>query len=195
MNFKKLDLNFDIAKVQAKLCSTPLLFNFYKQRTNEQGPHREVEDIWLRANDITKFETLEEFANFSDAHDSMWYGAINVLPSLRPVIFDLMRFVEGERLGGVLITKLPPGGKVYAHTDDSWHSRYYDKYLVPINSKDGAIFGFNEGDIKAKEGEVWWFNNNVEHWVNNDSEEDRIVMIVCIKTSNKLGERTCLSHK
>jgi len=92
-----------------------------------------------------------------------------------------MAMVRGERLGGVLITRLPPGGKIYPHADAGWHAAYYDKYFVPVQNKAGATFGFIDGDINPSIGDVWKFNNSVPHWVNNDSDEDRIAMIICIK--------------
>jgi hypothetical protein len=37
------------------------------------------------------------------------YPAWQLLPQLRPIIFDLMRRVEAVQLGRVLITRLAPG--------------------------------------------------------------------------------------
>ena len=45
---------------------------------------------------------------------------------------------------------------------------------------------FNEVIMCPMEGEVIWFNNSYPHAVTNDSDKDRIGMIVCIKIE---GER------
>jgi hypothetical protein len=92
-----------------------------------------------------------------------------------------MSMVNGERLGGVLITRLPPGGEITAHTDGGWHAEYYNKYYVPIKNLAGSIFGFIDGVIDPNIGEVWKFDNSVPHWVKNNSSEERIAMIICIK--------------
>jgi aspartyl/asparaginyl beta-hydroxylase (cupin superfamily) len=93
-----------------------------------------------------------------------------------------MAQVEGERLGGVLITKLPPGGKIETHVDHGWHAEYYDKYFIPIINDQGCVFGFEGGGIYARAGDVYWFNNQSPHWVENHSERERIALIVCIKS-------------
>jgi len=31
-------------------------------------------------------------------------------------------------------------------------------------------------------GDAWWFDNSVVHWVENNTDSDRIAMIVCIRT-------------
>jgi hypothetical protein len=93
-----------------------------------------------------------------------------------------MHIVDGERLGGILITKLPAGGHIARHTDAGWHAQYYDKFYVPILNHKGSVFGFDDGIIEPELGEAWWFDNSNPHWVDNKSDCDRIAMIVCIRT-------------
>jgi quercetin dioxygenase-like cupin family protein len=133
-----------------------------------------MSDIWVRYNDI---KNLGE--KFNDEHDSVWYPVAKRIPEVFPIVFGIMSAVSGERLGGVLITKLPPGGKIERHTDHGWHARYYDKYYVGIQT--GGVFGFEDGDIRSNEGDVYWFDNSIPHWVINDSDKDRVSLIVCIK--------------
>jgi aspartyl/asparaginyl beta-hydroxylase (cupin superfamily) len=93
-----------------------------------------------------------------------------------------MTLVRGERLGGVLITKIPAGKKCYPHIDtNGWHPSYYNKYYIPVLNKKGAIFGFEGLDIQGEEGSAYWFRNDIPHWVNNDSDSDRIALVVCVK--------------
>ena len=104
---------------------------------------------------------------------------------------ELMTIVSGERLGGVLITKIPPGGEIKPHVDAGWHAEYYEKYYVPIKNEKGAKFHFEDAVLEPKQGEVWNFDNSKLHWVTNGSAEDRIAMIICIRTIersiNELG--------
>ena len=158
-------------------------FDKYNQRrTFPNSPHAQMTDIWARYNDIEPFLEKGSLEGFEAEHDSVWYPVIDKIPAVKKVVFDLMSKVDGERLGGILITKLPVGGHITRHTDAGLHAQYYEKFFVPIQIKDGAIFGFDDGDIKAKEGEAWWFDNSNPHWVTNNSDCDRIGMIVCIRT-------------
>lgn len=175
--------SLEVLELQQELLNNLDEFDKYDfRRTFPNSPHAEMNDIWVRYNDINPFLAKGSLEGFEAEHDSIWYPVIEKLPAVKKVVFDLMSKVEGERLGGVLITKLPPGGHIARHTDAGWHAQYYDKFFVPILNEEGAIFGFDDGDIHPKLGEAWWFDNSNPHWVTNNSNCDRIAMIVCIRT-------------
>ena len=184
----KLNLRLDTQELKQALVDNPDLFGQYNQRGSAEGsPHREMTDIWIRYKDIKPHLESGDFSTFGDEHDSVWYSSSNLLPVKR-LLFQIMAEVDGERLGGVLITKLPPHGVIHPHIDGGWHAGYYDKYYVPIQSSKGDVFGFEDGDVIPSEGDVWWFNNSVVHWVKNETDNYRFSLIVCIKTENRLGE-------
>jgi hypothetical protein len=175
--------DLDVLSLQKELLANYDEFDKYHyRRTFPNSPHAEMCDIWARYNDIKPFEEKGDLKGFEAEHDSIWYPVIDKIPSVKKVVFDLMYKVEGERLGGILITKLSPNGQIARHTDSGWHAQYYDKFFVPILIKEGAIFGFDDGDIHSKVGEAWWFDNSNPHWVTNNTDSDRIAMIVCIRT-------------
>lgn len=175
--------DLDVSQLKAEILSHYEEFDKYNQRrVFENSPHAQMTDIWARYNDINPFLEKGSLVGFEAEHDSVWYPVIEKIPAVKKVVFDLMSKVDGERLGGVLITKLPVGGHIERHTDAGWHAQYYDKFFVPIQIQKGAIFGFDDGDIHATEGEAWWFDNSNPHWVTNNSKCDRIGMIVCIRT-------------
>lgn len=183
-NFMKVAEGVDVLPLQLALQLQPELFGRYNERKYaENGPHSEMTDIWLRHNDRRPFVAANDFTKFNDEHDSVWYPESAFLPQARPIIFGLMARVEGERLGGILITKLPAGGRIQPHVDPGWHAGYYDKYHVAVKTPRGSFFGFEEGQIHSRDGDVHWFRNDVPHWVVNDSDDDRISMIICIRHS------------
>jgi hypothetical protein len=182
MPFEKLDIKVDPLPLQKALKRKDYLFGQYPFRAeSESSPHREMQDIWIRYRDVTPYLKTRDFSTFADEHDSKWYAAYYELPEVNPVIFEVMAAVQGERLGGVLITKLPPHGQIYPHTDSGWHAAYYEKYYVPIENYKGAIFGFDTGNIEPELGEVYRFDNSYRHWVENVTDHDRIAMIICIR--------------
>ena len=179
----KLDLSVNINPLKAALANHSDLFGKFDWRRRKGSPHKEMRDIWLRYNDSKPYVESGDFTHFNDEHKAVWYDTLKDLPEVLEPIFDVMDAVQGEQLGMVLITKLPAGGKIYPHTDAGWHADYYDKYYVPINNKQGSSFYFHDGVIDSPdEGSVWKFDNSNLHWVNNDSVEDRIAMIICIKS-------------
>lgn len=170
-----------------ELASHPELWDAHTIRKTAQGsPHRRMSDIWVRYNDVTPYEASGDYRTFNDRHVPIRYPAWDALPSVRRIVMPLMAQVQGEMLGGVLITRIPAGGCIDGHTDHGWHAEYYDKFYVSVQNDPGAAFwceanGVHES-IDPEPGEVWHFNNQKLHGVDNKSASDRIAMIVCIRT-------------
>lgn len=176
-NFFRLAEGLDTVTLVHDLHSRPDLWNRNKLRREYPGtPHRECDDIWLRFQD----EEMKP-SDVIDSHESINYPALAELPSVRPVIFGLMRQVEGERLGRVLITRLAPGRRIYPHVDGGDHAAYYKRHQVMLQCLPGVAFRAGEERPMMKTGDVWWFDNGVEHEVVNNSADDRLALIVDIK--------------
>lgn len=174
----------DTSPLKEKLVSTPQLFGLHTWRSDVYA-HSDMKDIWVRYNAESKIG-----ARFNDMHYPEWYPCYwkHLKPMVDLVVQPLMAAVQGESLGGVLITKLPPGACVKRHIDKGWHAQFYEKFYVAVKNAPGAVFGFEGGDIAPNEGDVYCFNNGIPHWVNNFSTEDRISMIVCIRTNQQNRE-------
>ena len=183
----KIAEGFQVLPLQASINRQPELFGQFKQRAQMyMSPHTGMKDIWVRYNDIGKYTDM---STFNDEHEPIWYPAFYCLPEITDILMRLMQLTEGQKLGGVLITKVPPGGRIEPHTDHGWHASYYSKFYIPIQNGEGAAFHFTDGVIKPALGDVWWFDNSVEHWVVNDSDEDRLALIVCIRTDKYPRQR------
>jgi len=179
MRFKKILSGLNVEPIRRSLLSKPQWWDQIPQRRIGQGsPHSEMTDIWVRFGDVSS----GDFSILGREHDSVWYPCAELLPDVKRLAFDVMEAVDGERLGGILITKLPPGGRIHPHSDSGWHAEYYEKFYVAISAPDKSVFGFDGGEIIADNGDCWLFRNNATHWVINDSDQDRISMIICIKT-------------
>lgn len=177
--------NVDITQILLQLKRNPQLWNTYKNRTEHpSSPHYNLEDIWVRFRDMSQYDG-GDWQEFNGEHRSEWLEAADKLPAVKDLAFQLMTTVRGEELGGILITKIPPNGLCKPHIDTTWHSQYYDKYAVQLESHPNQAFCFEEGEHSSPPGEVYWFNNNVLHWVRNNSPVDRITLIICIKSDRR----------
>ena len=187
----KLGISFDVSALRLFLEGCDY-FGEYNQRASKGSPHTEMSDIWARYKNPKECIESGDFSSFGLEHKSEWLKDIK---EVKDISYALMGFLDGKQLGGVLITKLPPGGKIKPHTDSGWHAEYYDKYLVSLKNESGARFCFDDVSIEPKEGEVYAFRNDVNHWVTNDSENDRIAMIICIKQTKLSKEGLCLGEQ
>lgn len=176
-NFQKIFEELDVSPLLNAIMRQPDLWNQNKLRQEFPGtPHNEAEDIWVRFNDVSNVSAV------LDDCENLNYPAFFKLPQVRSLIFGLMAKVEGERLGSVLITKLAPGKRIYAHKDEGVRSTYYDRYHIVLNSAPGSLFRAGDETVHMRTGELWWFDNTQEHEVINNSAEDRIHLIVDIRT-------------
>lgn len=184
-NIQHIASGINVFPLLTSILRQPELWNQHPFREKNLGPHVGVDDIWVRYNDWKNYTGDKH--SFNDFHDSVWYPSYYALPQVRDIIFPLMQAVEGERLGGVLITRIPAHGSVKPHIDSGWHVDYYDKYAIQLQSNSKQSFNFHGESFISSPGDIYKFNNKKEHWVINDSDFDRITLIVCIK-SNKLLE-------
>lgn len=155
-------------------------------RDYPQGPFGEIESIMLRFPVKGVYETEEELKNHLstyDQHENVDYPAYKILHEARPLVMSLMSRVGGERLGRVMVNKIAPGGKIYPHADTPSHTEYYSRFHIVLQSQPGVVFRAGDEQIYMGVGEVWWFDNKQEHEVINNSADDRIHMIVDIRTS------------
>lgn len=155
-------------------------------RDYPQGPFGDTESVILRFPPRSVYETEEELAKAVvtiDQHENVDQPVFKSIPEARPLVFGLMTLTQGERLGRVMINKLRPGGVIYPHADTPVHAEYWDRFHIVLQSAPGGQFRCGDELVSMKTGEVWWFNNKLEHEVTNNSADDRIHMIVDIRTS------------
>jgi hypothetical protein len=167
-------------------------------RDYPQGPFGEIESIMLRfpvkrvleqEEAIKAYKEGRAFLNdkgqpeFFDQHENVDYPAYKVLHEARPLVMGLMAQVQGERLGRVMINKIMPGGQIYPHADSPEHCSYYTRFHIVLWGQPGAILKCADEQIEMRTGDVFWFDNSLEHSVINNSAEERISMVVDIRTS------------
>lgn len=181
--FLKIADGVDVVPLLAQLHRQPALWDAHSARRAAPGsPHGDMQDIWVRYNDEERFKETGDYSRFNDAHDPIFYPAWRALPALRPIVFGLMARCEATRLGGVLLTRIPPGGRIDAHTDRGWHVEYYNCKLYCILQSNPQCVNRTEDEFVAmKAGEVWTFDNTKEHEVVNNGQDDRITLIICLR--------------
>lgn len=183
MNIQLLTHRFEVASLMEELAQHPEVWNQHRCRTKHpRSPHREVSDIWVRYRALEDFDGDVE--KFNGPHEAVWYPVVEQIPSVKPLVFDVMRAVEGEHLGGVLITKVPAGKQVYPHVDGGWHALHYRKFAVQIAGNAEQSFCFENESLSALSGELYEFENQASHWILNPSAEDRVTLIVCIRRAH-----------
>jgi hypothetical protein len=154
-------------------------------RDYPQGPFGEIESIILRFPERSVHETedaLKAHMEHFDQHENYDQPAYKLLPEARPLVMGLMNFVGGERLGRVMINKIKPGGRIYPHADTPVHAEYWSRHHIVLQAGPGLFFRCGDEAPEMRTGDVWWFDNSIEHEVVNNGADDRVSMVVDIRT-------------
>lgn len=177
-NFLKIATGLDVFPLLHAIQTQPELWNEDRTRqTFDNSPHTEVDDILVRFGDPAA-------PNVGDTLIADWRNAATFLPQVRPIVFSLMARLEAEQLGRVVITRLASGKKIAPHADVlGRYSQWYSRYHVVLQSYAGAYFECGGEAIEPHSGDVWWVDASKIHAVHNDSEDDRIHMLVDLKVT------------
>lgn len=179
-HLNRIAQGIDVAPVLAEIGAHDELWDAHPLRRDyANSPHCEMSDIWVRA----RRNTGGHLTDYSEPHYSEWWPAFKLLPSLRPIIFGLMARVSAAHLGGVLITRVGPGKRIYPHNDTGhWHADFHNckVYVCLQGNADCVVWCAHERAI-MKAGEAWRFENRVMHGLENEGETDRISLIIAMR--------------
>ncbi len=183
---KKIGEYADISDIQNELANAPDLWDSFRYRTHDQrSPHRDTQDIWVRYNHFRHYDQSNPLA-FNNEHESVWWPTVHYLPGVFVVANMMAAYYQGK-LGGVFVTKIPPGKCVYPHVDFGWHAGYYNKKIgISVNADESQAFHVLNEKLITHPGDIFEFDNSVTHWVSNDSDEPRITVICAIRTEENV---------
>jgi len=158
--------------------ANPALWDTLPMRTQGGSPHRELSDIWVRYNPIERFDG--DIEKFNAQHVAEWYPVVRAIPTAKALSERIAEDFDSE-LGGVLVTKIPAGKTCYPHVDHGWHAHHYEKLALQVKGHPAQRFHVEDDELTTVDGDLFTFDNSKVHWVTNESSEDRITMIVCVR--------------
>jgi hypothetical protein len=171
---------FDVSPLLRQLAAHPQCWDGVRLRTEHpKSPHRETSDIWVRYNPLENYHG--NMQDFNAEHTPDWYPICEELPAARELAEAVSADQQALQIGMVLITRIPPGKQVYPHVDGGWHARTFEKFALTIKADDEQAFFFENEYLVTHPGDLFWFDNSQPHWVSNNSDEDRITLIVCLR--------------
>lgn len=180
-SFQKILYNVNIGLLLKQLTFNPQLWNQNPERkVGYESPHAEMSDVWLRFRPKTE---LTSVASYAEPHIPAWYPAADKLTEVKRIALDMMSEFRAVQLGGILITKIPPGGKILPHDDRGrWHPEFFNtKIYIPLQSNAGCINTCEGDQVNMKTGEVWVFDNLKTHSVENNGDTDRLTLIISLR--------------
>jgi aspartyl/asparaginyl beta-hydroxylase (cupin superfamily) len=92
--------------------------------------------------------------------------------------------VSGKTMGRIMIVNLEPRGRVPLHVDPKDYFEMYSRFHVPLKTNPGVVFNGENGTANEHMplGYLSRLNNRLPHQLDNNSDENRIHLIVDIET-------------
>jgi hypothetical protein len=177
-SFQQVAAGIDVFPLLHALSRQADLWNADRTRTTfDNSPHAEVDDVLVRFGGLGS-------DNVGDVLQCEWADAARRLPQVRDIVFPLMASLRAEQLGRIVITRLPPGGRIAAHKDVlGEYSRYYSRYHVVLQGLPGSMFRAGDEAVCMQTGDVWWFDASQVHEIVNNSADDRIHLLIDLRVS------------
>jgi aspartyl/asparaginyl beta-hydroxylase (cupin superfamily) len=122
-----------------------------------------------------------------DVHESRWTSTSRDYP-IACAFLEQVAFELDSLLSRAKIVCLPAGRRVYPHIDRGAYYRLRNRYHLVLKSADGSWLKAADEEVRMREGELWWFDNDQMHEAHNDGEHDRIHMIFDLLPRARVGE-------
>jgi hypothetical protein len=192
-HFQQIAAGVDPLPLLHALALQPDLWNANRTRTwHPQSAHRVVDDILLRYNDFDAERGDDFVERVCSEIPAVNMPGFAALPQAIPIVFGLMARLNGEHLGRVFISRMAPGVCIPPHTDRIAQAEeafpdkippavYFSRYQCILKSQPGVVFRVEDEEVYMEPGSIWWFNNCVEHEVQNLSGDDRISLVIDIR--------------
>jgi uncharacterized cupin superfamily protein len=190
-NFHILRDGMDVSALSLAISMDPELWTADTfLRNYPQGPFGDTDTIMLRFPEIQTGMSDEEIELYKanklagyDQHESIAYPAWSKLTQAHPFVFDLARFVGATRIGRVMVNRVRPGGRIYAHVDTPEHTRYWKRFHLVIQGQPGAIITSGDETLQMLTGRMFHFRNDLMHEVRNESSVDRLSMVIDLRVA------------
>lgn len=178
--FRLWHQGLDTAPMLADLAAHPMLWDAHpERRLAPGGAFAGQDDIWIRTR---ARDDLAEPDAFRRPFFPVFYPAWRALPSIRPAVMALMAQHGGTHLGNVLITRVRPRDAIGAHTDTGWAVEWFNrKFYIVLQGNARCVNTCLDEEVCMRTGEVWEFENRVEHAVENNGGTERISLIVTLR--------------
>lgn len=196
-NFKRISHDVDVTPFVDELnyaIDNNLIHTLFTQEKDAHSSRREEEfnsvfntkyfyhhedSIWEDLISDYSFTLTNPQTRLASIMHSSFLTPRNAYNSFPVLISFLKAFAEKRHasLQRVVIARLFPFGQVKPHADSGLYWKMRDRYHLVLEAKEGSIFISGGERQKFVEGEIWWFNNHVEHEVVNDSPHQRTHII------------------
>jgi aspartyl/asparaginyl beta-hydroxylase (cupin superfamily) len=143
--------------------------------------HKETNTYYVYKNNLM-WKIGQEFVTNKISNDDV------LLEMLEPIIKDLEKIHDGVR-ANVLLIKLTANENIPLHEDSGDYLMLSRRNHIPIITAGDVVFGVGSERVNMQPGECWEINNYRLHWVDNNSDIDRVHLLIDIMPNIEIGKK------
>lgn len=168
--FIRLPLKFDAERMAAEATALPA--SAWLEHPSRMTGNSAVALISRDGGDNDDFEGLMQETDH-----------LRACPAIRQAIGSF-----GEVFGRSRLMKLGAGSEVSMHVDFNYHWYTRVRIHIPLITNPGVTFYCADKNLHMRAGECWIFNSWRRHRVTNESDEDRIHLVIDTAGSSRFWE-------
>ena len=170
-NFKK-HLDYDVSKIYE------IIENFTDE-WNIQTIRQEMFDFHKNTHSYFIYDHTTNWI-VGDSYQTVCVsGNQELLDAISPIISDLEKIHEG-RVAKVLLIKLSKGEDVLPHSDSFDYANSVRRHHIPIITNESVYFKVGKESKIMLAGECWEINNSKIHETVNESDSERVHLLIDI---------------
>ncbi len=167
-NYLLLHTDFDVEPIKNQLAKIPESAWKLSGRENRYEVHKQTQALMLIYD--------EDFRHFNPTYHDIYTQFETVLKPLIDRINDYYK--HDGFVVRIIFAKLFGNGKIPVHTDGLYSLLNCHRIHIPIITNDKNMFMVGGEEKVMRTGEVWEINNATIHSVENQSDEERIHLII-----------------
>lgn len=170
-NFKKHS-SYDVEDIKNYISNFSTEWLLDTSRQDNHYVHKDTTSYFVYSTNL-QWKSGQDFNVQTKSNDP------KLLELIEPIIKDLERIHDGVR-GNVLLIKLKAKENIAVHHDSGDYLMLSRRNHIPIVTSDDVFFGVGEEKVNMQAGECWEINNSRLHYVDNNSDIDRVHLLIDI---------------
>lgn len=177
----KFNKTFDVKKISSYVLNYNSEWKINTTRQEVFDAHKNTETYFIHEHSLL-WKFGEVYSGKIVSNDK------EIINLVWPIVEELMDIYDGVP-GQVILVKLKPFSSIGMHKDYGDYLLYSRRNHIPIKTNMNNKFIVDKEEILMKEGECWEINNSKFHSVINNSNQDRVHLIIDIIPKHIVGEK------
>ena len=171
---------FDVTEIKKEINKLNLEWSENTFRQDNYFFHQNTNTFFLADYDVDWVPYSKYNIKINNNNSKLW--------NLTKPVIDELESIHNGKIGKVMFVKLKAKNNIIKHWDSTEYLNVVRRHHIPIITNKNVYFYVDDGVLNMFEGECWEINNMKSHEVINDSNEDRIHLMIDIVPNEYIND-------